>query len=90
MYMLCRNRVADYATWKRVFDEGADAQQEAGLELRRLWRDVDHPDQVWFLFEIESLEKARAFISTPEAAATGERAGALDGEVFFVRDAWDD
>lgn len=90
MYMLCRNRVADYPTWKRVFDEGADAQREAGLKLVRLWRDVDHPDQVWFLFEIESLEKARAFISTPEAEATGRRAGALDGEVFFVRDASED
>ena len=83
-YMLCRNRLVDFARWKRVFDSHAGAHRAAGLNLLHLWHSVDDPSNVFFLFEVNSIEKARAFISAPEAAEAGRISGVIDGEMHFL------
>ena len=85
--MLCRNRVADYSRWKASFLSHAQAHRDAGLRLANLWRDAEEPNNVFFLFEVASIEKAREFISNPEAAKAGESSGVMDGEYHFVEDA---
>ena len=85
-YLLCRNRVADFARWKAVFASHQEAHRNAGLRLLKLWRSPDEPGNVFFLFEVDSVEKAREFIGTPEAANAGEVAGVLDGEYHFLED----
>lgn len=82
--MLCRNRVADFSQWKGVFDSHAQAHRNAGLHLKNVWRGVEEPNNVFFLFEVTDLEKARAFISNSAAAETGKTSGVLDGEYHFV------
>jgi hypothetical protein len=86
-FMLCRNRVADFAQWKSVFASHADAHRDAGLHLVKVWRALDDPKNVFFAFEVESLEKAQAFISNPEAAKAGQSPGVIEGEYHFVEDA---
>lgn len=83
--MLCHNRVADFARWKRIFDSHADAHRAAGLRLTHFWRGLDDPNSVFFLFEVADIEKARAFIGTPEAAEAGRTAGVIDGQIHFVQ-----
>ena len=82
--MLCRNRVSDFAKWKKVFDSHAPAHREAGLHLKSLWRGVEEPNNVFFLFEVANLEKAHEFISNPTAAEAGRTSGVLDGEYHFL------
>jgi len=84
IYMLCRNRVADFAKWKRVFDSHAPAHRSAGLRLVQLWRGLDEPNNVFFVFEVSSLETARAFVSAPDAAEAGKAAGVVDGDIQFL------
>lgn len=83
-YMLVRNRVEDYATWKRVFDEQADAARAAGLHLLHVWRAADNPNEVFFIFEVDDVAKAEAFVSTPESRQVGQRAGVLDGDIRYL------
>jgi hypothetical protein len=85
-YLLCRNRVADFARWKAVFASHRQAHQQAGLRLMNLWRGVAEPNNVFFVFEVASVEKAQEFISNPESAKAGETSGVLDGEYHFVED----
>ncbi len=85
--MLCRNRVANFSQWKAVFDSNAGVAEDAGLRLVKIWRSVEEPNNVFFMFEIASIDKARDFISSPEAAKTGEASGVVDGECHFVEDA---
>jgi len=87
MYMLCRNRVAGFARWKAVFASHESAHQNASLRLVKMWRTVEDPDNIFFLFEVGSLEMARNFISNPEAAKAAEASGVIDGEYHFVEDA---
>ena len=85
--MLCRNRVADFSRWKAVFAFHEAGHLNAGLRLVCLWRKVDDPNNVFFMFEVASIDKAREFISSPEAAKAGEASGVIDGEYHFVEDA---
>jgi hypothetical protein len=82
--MLVRNRVEDYSTWKRVFDSQESAAREAGLRLTDLWRDIQDPNNVFFIFQVADLDKARAYIADPKSAEVGRKAGVLDGEVQFL------
>ena len=82
--MLCRNRVTDFSKWKTVFDSNAEAGRAAGLTLRDLWQEVDDPNNVFFVFEVASIERAKAFISDPAAAEAGRTSGVLDGECHFL------
>jgi len=82
--MLCRNRVSDFSKWKAVFDSHAQAHRDAGLHLKNVWRGVEEPNNVFFLFEVTDTDKARAFISNPAAAEAAQTSGVLDGEYHFL------
>jgi hypothetical protein len=84
-YLLCRNRVVDFASWRMVFASHESVHLGAGLRLR--WLAVEPPNNVFFMFEIASMEKAQRFISNPDAARAADASGVLDGEYHFVEDA---
>lgn len=84
-HMLCRNRVRNFDQWKQVFDSHADAHRRAGLKLVHLWQDDDSPSQVFFLFEIEDIKRARAFINSPDAPGSARESGLIEGEYHFFR-----
>jgi len=86
-YLLCRNRVADFARWHAVFASHQAAHREAGLRLVHLWRGTEDPNNVFFLFEVGNLDKARAFIGHPDAAAAAQSSAVIDGEYHFIEDA---
>ena len=85
-HMLCRNRVTGFAKWQSVFSSHADAHQAAGLTLVHLWRAMSDPNNVFFLFEVGSLDKAKAFINTPEASDAAKESGVIEGEYHFLDD----
>ena len=86
-HMLCRNRVEDFEQWKAVFVSHAEAHKDAGLRLVNIWRSVEEPNNIFFMFEVASMDKAHEFISNPEAAKAGEASGVIDGEINFIEDA---
>ena len=86
-HLLCRNRVADYRRWRRVFDLHASSHRAAGLHLKAFWREVGKANDVFFLFEVRNMRKARAFISAPGAARAAASSGVIEGEYHFLSDA---
>jgi hypothetical protein len=82
--MLCRNRVSDFSKWKAIFDSHLEAHRDVGLRLVNVWRSVEEPNNVFFMFEVASINRARTFINSPEAAKAGEASGVVDGECHFV------
>jgi len=82
--MICRNKLADFAKWKSIFDSHSDAHHKAGLSLESLWRGVENPNEVFFTFTVADIDKAKAFISAPDAEETGRKSGVLDGDIWFV------
>ena len=84
-YLLCRNRVRDFAIWKRVFDSHLQAHLEADLHLLHLWRTTGDDGEVWFVFQIDDPDRARAFVMDPAGAEAGKEAGVVDGNVWFLK-----
>lgn len=86
IYMLVRNRVEDYGRWRSLFDAEAEAAAAHGLELSGLWREVGDANNVFFMFAVESVERAQAFLDRPESIEMGKAAGVIDGDYHFVED----
>ena len=84
LFMLCRNRVSDFRKWKAIFDSHLSAHKAAGLDLSNLWQTVDDKNNVFFLFKVASIEKAKVFVNAPEAADAGKNSGVLEGECHFI------
>lgn len=84
LWMLCRNRVTDFAKWKAIFDSHVAAQKAAGLTLENLWRGLEDPQHVFFIFSVADLNKAKAFISSPDAAKAGRESGVVEGDYWFL------
>lgn len=82
--MICRNKVADFEKWKSVFDSHSEAHRQAGLSLEHLWRGIEDANEVFFILAVADIDKAKAFISAPDAEETGRLAGVRDGNYWFV------
>ncbi len=84
-YMLVRHKVADFSNWKRVFDSHSAARQEAGLGAERVLRNVDDPNEVFLLLEVADLDKARGFVSSPEALEGKKQSGVVDNpDIYYL------
>ena len=83
-YMLCRNRVADFAKSKVISASHAQADKHASLRLVKLWRGIEDLNEAFFLFEVGDMEKAQEFISNPGAA---KASGVIEGYYHFLEDA---
>lgn len=84
LWMLCWNRVSDYARWRTVFDADREAHRRAGLTLEWVRRDHRDPDHIHFLFRVESHALAEAFIADPASVDAGERAGVIEGDYGYI------
>ncbi|HSA94300.1 MAG TPA: hypothetical protein VLE48_14905, partial [Terriglobales bacterium] len=83
--MLVRHKVADFNAWKQVFDSHAEAQREAGLRVDRVLRNFDNANEVFILFEVTDVDKARGFVSSPMVPQVMKMAGVVDKpDIYFV------
>ena len=84
--LLSRNRVKDFDRWKVIFDAQEGAGHAAGLHLLKMWTALEDKNNVFFTFEVQDIEKARAFLNDPKSAEIGEEAGVIDGEYHFLNE----
>ena len=84
-YLRVRHKVADFSDWKRVFDSHSAAQQAAGLRVECVLRNMDDPNEVFLFLEVEDLENAHAFVSSPDAREGKQQSGVVDDpDVYFL------
>lgn len=83
-HLLCRNRVTSFEEWHAVFRLNEEAAREAGLTVEHLWQEKDDPNNVFLLFSVEDIDKAKAFMATPDAGEAAQESGVIEGEYHFV------
>ena len=66
--------VADYDTWKKVFDGFGVADR--GVLFTRVNRNVDNPNTILVVHGFENEQAARDYVADPELAAAMGAAGA--------------
>lgn len=84
MQLLVRNKVKDFATWYQFFGAETVAAAEFGVTLDRVWQSMDDPNNVFFILNVEDVDRANAFMARPESAEVGEKSGVIDGEYYYL------
>ena len=82
-YLLVKHGVKDYSKWFEVFTAQSGANESYGMKLAWVMRDVNDPNMVVFMFEIESIAKAQEFMNLPGQEKVGEEAG-VTGEPLVM------
>jgi hypothetical protein len=83
-YLLCRNRVRRSQTWRAIFDSHAPAHREDGLTLVNLWQAIDDDADIYFLYAVSGMEKAKSFVSKADNTAIARATGVLEGEMRYL------
>ncbi len=86
-YSLSRIKVEDYAKWKTVFDQLADARKASGgAKEGTLFRDADNPNDITILIEWDTLENARKFIQSDTVKNALKKSGAIKSDFYFLNE----
>ena len=72
---LVRHRVADFDTWKKVYDSFAPIQAEHGVHAHQVLRSIENSNDVTVEHTFDSPEAARAFFARPELKEAMSEAG---------------
>lgn len=84
-YLMVRHQVADISHWKLVYDEDRAGRENAGLKELHLLHDTLDSNKLTLLFEVEDVEKAKAFLTSPDAADKKKEAEVIgDPKIWFL------
>ena len=85
-WLMVRHKLADYGVWKPYFDADKPRQEAAGLHLGVLLRSLEDPNDVVIAFQMDDVEKARAFTQDPGLEDVMKKAGVVDQPTFMFLD----
>jgi quinol monooxygenase YgiN len=67
-----QHRVADYDTWRPVYDDVAQLQRDNGVIAEAVYRSESDPNDVLIMHQFSSSQEAHAFFELPELRAAME------------------
>jgi quinol monooxygenase YgiN len=73
--VLIHHEVADYPAWKSSFESALDLRQKNGERSYRVFHSAGNFNELTLLFEWDSLEAARKFLTSEELKARMAKAG---------------
>jgi heme-degrading monooxygenase HmoA len=85
-YALVRHKVADYDKWKPSFDEHGTTRKANGISGHQLWRNIDDPNELLILVEVDDLEKVRQFVQSNDLQEAMQRSGVADQPDMYILD----
>ncbi len=74
-YTVIRHKVADYATWRKAFDDFESVRKAAGGKSAVVLRAEGDPNDVTVVNSWESTGAAQSFLSTEDLKSAMVRAG---------------
>jgi hypothetical protein len=84
-HLLIRHKVADFAKWKASYDHHAGVRKAAGLTESNLLRSAENPNEVFILFTVSDVNKAKALTGSADLRAEMQKAGVVDKpDVYFL------
>ena len=86
--MIVKHRVANFESWKKVFDEMGAARSKHGWIGHVVLRDAVDPNLVTIINRVKSLEEAKSYGASPDLRAALQKAG-IEGppEISFAAEA---
>ena len=87
LQMFVRHYVEDFDAWRRILAEDAERAAAYGVRLHRVWREATDANHVFFLLDIESIERTEEFMASPQSTAGGEQLGVRDPAYYYLETA---
>ena len=84
-YVLITHEVADYTTWKKVFDGAAGIRKEAGERLYQVLHYENEPNKIVHFSAWTTIEKARAFFESPQLVSIRKAAGVKAPNFVYLK-----
>jgi hypothetical protein len=81
--MFVRHTVADYAVWRRIFDDFAPTQEALGVTDKAVYQAADNPNDVTVTHEFGTLDEAKAFAGSPKLKAAMHEAGVISAPTIW-------
>lgn len=83
--LLIRHQVADYDTWKPLFDAHAANRKSHGSNGGLLFRNADNENELIGIFSFDSVDDAREFTQDPSLREAMANAGVIDRpDLYFL------
>lgn len=83
-HVLIIHEVADYAAWKRVFDDAAQIRKEAGERSYQLLSYENDPKKIVHFSAWTSIAAAKAFFESPRLVKIRQEAGVHAPEFIYL------
>jgi hypothetical protein len=81
--LFVRHTVADYAAWRRIFDDFAPQQDAMGVTDKAVYRAVGDPNDITVTHDFATLEEAPAFAGSEELKAAMHDAGVTSAPTIW-------
>ncbi len=88
--LLIRHRVADFALWKRVFDEQRSTRWSNGCRGGQVFRNAEDPAELVILLDWDDLRRASLYSRSDELLESLRTAGVVDDPDLWILDQPDD
>jgi hypothetical protein len=86
--LFVRHPVADFAQWKKAYDDFDEERTGMGVKAHGVYQAVDNRKDVTVWHDFESMESARTFMGSARLKEVMERAGvAGEPTVWFTESA---
>ena len=80
-----RHTVADYASWRKVYDEFDAVRPSLGVTSQGVYRSEENPNDVTGYHEFNSIEAARTFADSNELKAAMAKGGVVSTpDIWFA------
>ncbi|PSB28125.1 antibiotic biosynthesis monooxygenase [Stenomitos frigidus] len=83
-YVLIIHDVADYLTWKKVFDEASDMRREAGERSYQVLKYQNNSNRIVHFSMWTSLDDARRFFESPKLVQIRAEAGVQAPDFIYL------
>jgi quinol monooxygenase YgiN len=85
--MFVRHTVNDYNAWRKVYDDFADEQENAGVRSEAVYQSVDNPNDVTVWHDFADINAARAFVDSAMLREAMKSAGVQgQPQVWFTNE----
>ncbi len=81
--MFVRHTVADYAAWRRIFDDFAPTQKALGVTDKAVYQAADDANDITVTHDFATLEAAKAFMGSTELKAAMHEAGVITAPTIW-------
>jgi hypothetical protein len=81
--LFVRHTVADYAAWRKIYDDFAPEQKAAGVSAQAVYQSTDNPNDVTVTHEFATLDAAKAFANNPKLKQAMQGAGVVGAPTIW-------